>query len=385
MPRTALATNGFEPLLAGQAFDGLPHGLLVLDRSGSVEIANRAATELLHISPGAAPRCCELFGCRASEGPLTAVCLREIVPVTGDGHLELRLELGAESAWLTAAAIDDDLVVVEVRRNGSSRFVHSRTGAGRELYISALGRLEIHLDGDPIEGPWLEQRAGQLLKYLVCERHRPASADRITAALWPHADPSAVGRVRYFVHRLRDALEPERPRGESSFVVGGRRGYALHRARVRLDIDDFEQRIAGGMAAFARGDSAAATDLLSRGLALYRGELVADEPYAVWALAERDRLRDVAARSLRVLFEQLRQAGDLEGADRQLRQLIELEPFDANLQRRYVEVSLRLGRRGEAQRRYAELRQRMLHHFDEELEFDLSDLLDSGARQLRLV
>jgi DNA-binding SARP family transcriptional activator len=384
MPRTVLAANEFDPLLAGQAFHGLPHGLLVLDRSGSVEIANRAATELLEMSPGGSPRCCELFGCRAGEGPLADVCLSNLVPATGDGHLELRLELDAGSAWLTAAAMDGGLVVVEVRRNGSSRFMHSRTAAGPELYVSALGRLEIHLDGDPIDGPWLEQRPGQLLRYLVCERHRPAPADRITAALWPDADPSAVGRVRYFVHGLRDALEPERQRGQSSFVVGGRRGYALHRARVRLDVDDFEQRIAGGMAAFARGDSAAATELLSRGLALYRGELVADEPYAVWAFAERDRLRDMAARALRILFEQLRQAGDLEGADRYLRRLIEFEPFDPSLQRCYVEVSLRLGRRGEAQRRYAELRQRMLHHFDEELDFDFRELFDSSVRQLRL-
>jgi hypothetical protein len=55
-----------------------------------------------------------------------------------------------------------------------------------------------------------------------------------------------------------------------------------------------------------------------------------------------------------------------------------------DLQRHYVELSLRLGRRGEAQRRYAELRERMLHDFGEELDFGFSELLGAGERQLRL-
>jgi DNA-binding SARP family transcriptional activator len=151
-----------------------------------------------------------------------------------------------------------------------------------------------------------------------------------------------------------------------------------------LDVDRFEQLVSEGMAAFARGDLGAASDSLTRGLSLYEGEFLADEPYALWALAERDRLRDLAARSLRVLVERLLQGGELEAADRHLKRLISFEPFDANLQRHYVELSLRLGRRGEAQRRYAELRQRMLHYFGEDLEFDFSELLESRSRQLRL-
>jgi len=384
MPRTAFASTGALPPLAGRAFEGLPHGLLVLDREGRVEAANRAASELLDIAFGTEPACCELFGCGADEGPLTGVCLTQVVPRPGEGHLELRLELAAGSTWVTAASMEGDQVVVQVRRNSSARFVHSEPAAGPELYISALGPLAIEVGGEPIDGAWLEQRPGQLLEFLVCERHRPASADRITSALWPHADSRAVGRVRWFVHKLRDALEPDRRRGESSFVVGSRRGYALHRARVRLDVDDFEQRISAGMSAFARGDADAAAGLLSRGLTLYRGELLADEPYAAWALAERDRLRDMAARSLRVLFQRLLQVGDVPGADRQLRRLIELEPYDVDLQRRYVELSLRQGRRGEAQRRYAELRERMLHEFGEDLDFGFWELLDAGELQLRL-
>src|SRR4051812_41616945 len=107
MPRTAIAHDGVEPPLAGRAFEGLPHRLLELDRAGVVEDANAAALELLQLPSGATQTCCDLFGCRGDEGPLAGVCLRQIVPPAGEGHLELRLELAEGSSWVTAAAMED--------------------------------------------------------------------------------------------------------------------------------------------------------------------------------------------------------------------------------------------------------------------------------------
>src|ERR687888_265898 len=114
MPRTALSPTAGQRPLAGRAFEGLPHGLLVLDDNGAVEVTNRAASDLLHVAPDAATRCCELFGCHAAEGPLAGVCLTRIVPPAGEGHLELRLDLAGGSTWVTAAAMEDRRVVVQV-------------------------------------------------------------------------------------------------------------------------------------------------------------------------------------------------------------------------------------------------------------------------------
>jgi DNA-binding SARP family transcriptional activator len=210
-------------------------------------------------------------------------------------------------------------------------------------------------------------------------------AEAIAAAIWPQGGPSALGNVRHFVHELRDRREPERPkRAPSSFVVSRQGGYTLDRARVRIDADEFERLVQGGLASFADGDAGEAAEALSAGLALYEGDLFAEDPYAVWAIPERDRLRDLAARALRVLVELELSAGDLAAADLHVKRLAELEPYDTAVQRQLIEVCLRQGRRSEARRRYTALRMRMLHDFGEELDFELADLTREQPAQLTL-
>ncbi len=65
----------------------------------------------------------------------------------------------------------------------------------------------------------------------------------------------------------------------------------------------------------------------------YGGDFLADEPYAEWALAERERLRDLAAQVLRGLAALQLAAGDEEAAAEHLQRLVELEPLDLPAQR----------------------------------------------------
>ncbi|MEV7229129.1 BTAD domain-containing putative transcriptional regulator [Polymorphospora sp. NPDC051019] len=68
------------------------------------------------------------------------------------------------------------------------------------------------------------------------------------------------------------------------------RGYRLDVSPQECDADVFEQLVAGGRTALAAGDWAVAAGQLARGLALWRGDVLAGlEPYE-WSLAYTTRL-----------------------------------------------------------------------------------------------
>jgi DNA-binding SARP family transcriptional activator len=181
--------------------------------------------------------------------------------------------------------------------------------------------------------------------------------------------------VRQAIHTLRDRLEPDRPRGKpSGYVIARGGGYELAPSRVTIDADDFEARARAGLQELQRGATERAEETLAAAARAYGGNFLADEPYAEWALAERERLRDLAAQVLRGLAELRRDAGDEDAAAEHLQRLVELEPLDLEAQRELIGLMLRRGRHSEALRRYELVRLRYKRTFGSEPPFDLAQL-----------
>jgi len=234
----------------------------------------------------------------------------------------------------------------------------------------------------PLTGDWLEQRPGQLLRYLVSERHRIVPTEVIASAVWEQSGRNAPNTVRHFVHALRERLEPDRPKhGESSFVVSRRGGYTLNGERVWIDVDDFEQEVTRGRVAFAGKARTQAIERFERAAELYRDDFLADEPYAEWAFAERERLRVMAGDTLRSLaglyeHEPFKSASYLE-------RLGGMEPFDNDVHRDLIAALLRVGRRSRAARHYNAFRRRLMDAFGELPDFELADMLPNPPSTVR--
>jgi DNA-binding SARP family transcriptional activator len=373
--------------LAAPLLAELPFGILVADRHGRMQAWNAAARRLLGDDPRLADeadggvRCCDLFGCRAGEGPLAGACITELAVQAADVLPEVRVDVGeGGAAWITAAPAAGGRVVFQVRP-ANPRDRRRRTdphwAARPHLYLEVLGRTQVHAGETAIGGRWLAQRPGQLLKFMVASRGRSVHAEEIAHALWPAGGYEAPGNVRHHMHALRRRLEPKRPnRAPSQFLITRGGGYQLDRARVTIDADAFVELAEAGLDAAAADRNAHARSRLSEAARLYGGDFLADEPYADWALDERDRLRELAARVLHVLGDLDRAAGDLEAAYGHLRRLAELEPLDTHVQRELLEVCLRRGRRTEAARRYHALRVRTMRELGQEPGFSLADLAD---------
>jgi DNA-binding SARP family transcriptional activator len=246
---------------------------------------------------------------------------------------------------------------------------------GPQLRVFTFGRSRVESGEGVIPGEWLGHRPGHVFKYLVAHRHRVVQTDELIEAFWPDVGRKGDRSVRQAIHTLRDRLEPRREkRAGSTFVAARSGGYELERSVVWIDADDFELSVREGLKAVAAGELEPAEAALARASGLYRGEFLAEEAYAEWALPERGRLRELAGQAMRALAEVKEAVGDFEGATEQLSRLARLEPYDVDIQRALIALLLRRGRRAEAVRHYEIFRQRHRRTFAEEPGFDLADV-----------
>jgi DNA-binding SARP family transcriptional activator len=351
---------------------------MAVDDAGRVVTANQAAEELL--GPVTGRRCCELFACRSPSGPCAGACVTRLVTERGEPLPETRVDPPGRACgralWLGAAPRRDGCgAFLLVRASASDRRRVERTPAAGILRIDTLGPMRVWMGDRELGGGWLRHRPGQLLKYLVCRRDETVTADEIGEALWPEGDVRSAAAIRHFVHVLRERLEPgRRPRTPSSFVVSRRGGYALDPARVEIDAERFEHHIAAATACLD-DDPDAALRALQAALDLYRGDFLADERYAEWALRERDRLRHLASRACRMLAQLAQRRGDVERAIDRVERLADGDPFDDQLQQALLVLYLRCGRRSDALRRFARVREVSRKAFGDEPPFDFGELV----------
>jgi DNA-binding SARP family transcriptional activator len=212
------------------------------------------------------------------------------------------------------------------------------------------------------------------LKYLVAERHRSVPVEQIGESVWPQASYSIAGSVRYYIHALRSKLEPARAkRSPSSFIVSRAGGYRLNLDRVTVDADEFESRVSAGLAT-RQSEPEVADAQFESGLALYRGEFLADLPYAEWTLAERHRLHELACKALRELADLRLERRMPAAAMRPLERLAAMQPYDEAVHRQLMELDIASGQHSNAMRRYGALRTRIRRTFGHDLSFTPAEL-----------
>lgn len=122
-------------------------------------------------------------------------------------------------------------------------------------------------------------RPRQVLEILLAARGHHVATDRLADLLWPEQRPQdTAGSLQTFVSALRRHLTRDRERARE-LVVTEAQAYRFATGLVDFDLDRFDglvERSAGEPTRVARRS-------LEQALALVRGDLLEDEPYAVWA------------------------------------------------------------------------------------------------------
>jgi DNA-binding SARP family transcriptional activator len=318
--------------------------------------------------------CCEALDCARNTGSPRG-CLTRLALGRADG-LEPRpwaLERGGRRLHgrISARGLHasgGDVVVFELRvaRAGTAL-------VAAPVEVAALGRLSVMAGGVVRDGDWVQQRPGQVFRYLLAAREGPQRSEVIASVLWPGRGRSAVANVRYSIFKLRERLGEKEEPGPSLIVHAGG-GYQIDPRRLRLDVDVFQRKVAEGIAAQRRDDVADAEATLGEALGLYRGDFLVDDPYADWAFTEREYLHSLAGKGLAALAQIALANGRLVAAADHLRRLAQLEPFDSRVHQMLIEVCLRRGRRTEALRHYHALGARLHRAFGEQPDFELANI-----------
>ncbi len=160
------------------------------------------------------------------------------------------------------------------------------------MEFRVLGKLEVLCDGVPVDLGAFRQRS--LLGLLLTAPNSVLPTDQIIDELWgEQAAGDKQNALWVYVSGLRKALEPDRQKRTDGTVLLTRApGYLVEVDPESLDSSQFERLVAEGRS-LAETDPAAASLVLSEGLALWRGRAFEDFTYEPFAQPEIARLEEL--------------------------------------------------------------------------------------------
>lgn len=377
--RRAHTDGALDPHGFADVFDSLPHGVVVVDEGGAVIARNRAAKELFGpLHDHAQLHGCDLLRCEGETWPSAGGCLLAAVLERGDPLAARDISLDTRRVEVTAAPL----------RAGNGAVLHLRVqpvsgadpAADPPLRITTLGSLRLECDGADLGGEWLDHRPGRLLSYLICARGRRVPVEELVHTFWPGSRSQGLTSLRQCVHALRERLEPDRQKqAPSRFILARPNAYELNTESIVVDADEFEREAVAALRIAGGGGGGDTRAHLAHAAQLYRNEFLPAELHVDWALSERRRLADLAARVLRTLATAHLEAGEAPSATSALQRLADLEPLDLDAQRDLIALMIRQRQHGQAARRYDQVRRQFTRAFGQEPDFTLSDLVERGA------
>ncbi|MER8048199.1 BTAD domain-containing putative transcriptional regulator, partial [Streptomyces sp. NPDC094032] len=206
------------------------------------------------------------------------------------------------------------------------------------MRYSVLGPVRVHTsEGSVVAvgGP----RVRALLTVLVLRVGRGVPVGVLVDEVWGAEPPAdGVAALQALVGRLRRALGHER-------VLSVDGGYRLDAVREDVDLFRFERLVGEGVGALEGGRILEAAALLDEGLALWKGEVLADLPeregeVARWEARRLDARRGRMAAALAL--------GEAAGVLPELTALCEAHPLDEALQALRIRALRSTGRSAEA-------------------------------------
>ncbi len=197
---------------------------------------------------------------------------------------------------------------------------------------------------------WRTRQTLAVLKLLLDQHDRALPFDRLADLVWPSSDADAARTsLRGAVRTIRRVLEPDLPAGDASrYVRTDGEAYRFVAAGCSVDVDAFAAACQAGVAAERRGDHEGARRAYREAAALYRGDYLADDPHADWAVERRERLRGSYLDTLERLARLEEESGAYSEAIGHLDRALIVDPLREELYRHLMRSHAAAGRRSHA-------------------------------------
>jgi DNA-binding SARP family transcriptional activator len=222
---------------------------------------------------------------------------------------------------------------------------------GTVLKVQAFGQFTVRYRGQMVSlGSNKNGRA--IFRYLATHSKQRAPKDVLLALFWPDDPPhSAAHKLHIAISALRCALTEALGSVEVILFVDDQYRLApdLH---IELDAELFTAHVQAGERLEREGRVQDAIDEYNAARALYRGDLLAQDLYADWAIAQRARFEEMLLTLLgRLARHYVDQGRHMDCIDC-CRQILARDSFREDAYRQLMCCYSRMGRRNQALREY---------------------------------
>jgi DNA-binding SARP family transcriptional activator len=232
------------------------------------------------------------------------------------------------------------------------------------IHARLLGQVDLAVgERVLIDKDWPRRSARSLLLLLLATPGHALPRERVLDSLWPASTPEAARNALYIaLHTLRRVLEPDLVGGRASSYVE----VSTETIRIgtspgcQVDVDAFAAWLTR-----ARSTGQDTRSLLREAVTAYRGDLLADEPYADWPVARREALRQAWQRAVLDLAELDAAVGEPLASVAALDALLASDPTLEDAHRVVIRAYAAAGQLDLARRQYERCVAALREHLDE--------------------
>lgn len=256
----------------------------------------------------------------------------------------------------------------EVRKRSRELAEAVRMDAIEPLEIRMLGTFEVKRGGEVLTAEdWRSGKALTVLKYLASQKDGgPVPRDVLMELLWPESTPEAAAKsLGTALSALRKTLEPEAPRGVSSYLVSSGESLRLEVGRDGwVDSWRFVEKIKEAEEARRSGEHDLFLEALLDAVKTYRGDLLQENLYDDWCMPERERLRREYVEALSNIAGEYSRREKYTEALEYLEKAIAADPGREASCRSEMEIWFKMGDRSGVERAFMRCRDYLSENFD---------------------